>query len=214
MALDYKSSLSRYRRYLQLVRERPMWSASLWVILSLILLIVLLVMALKPTLVTISGLLGQIKQQKEVSVELDKRIVEVQKAIAELNSIKDERPVLDKALPQVPDWENLANELSSLATDSGLMTTDLVINKVPLLPTESFTSSGGEIINQLPKGVIPVSFTLTMTGEYTQMRQVVTEIQSMNRVIMITSVDISIDKKGMQVMTLNGEAGYIPDQLL
>jgi Tfp pilus assembly protein PilO len=214
MALDYKSSLSRYRRYLQLVKNRPLWSASMWVILSLILLIVLLVMALRPTLVTISGLLGQINQQTEISQKLDKKIIQVQLAITEMNSVKDKIPLLDKALPKEVGWDELASNLDQIATNSGLTTTDLVIDKIPLLLNEPLVSTSQKYIPQVPAGVLPVRFTLTLTGDYTQMRKVVADLENMVRIIMISSVEISVDKKGVQTLIINGETGYLPDQLL
>ena len=55
--LDYRSSLLHYRRYLSVVQKRPILRASLFLILSLILLIILVATALRPTLVTIAGLL-------------------------------------------------------------------------------------------------------------------------------------------------------------
>ena len=56
MALQYKNSLARYRKYLQVVQSQPLFVASLWVILSLLLVILLVVMAIRPTLVTSGGL--------------------------------------------------------------------------------------------------------------------------------------------------------------
>lgn len=214
MALDYKSSLTRYRRYLQLVRSRPLFTTSMWVILSSILVIVLLVVALKPTLVTISGLLGQIRQQKEISVKLDKKISLVQQAITEMNSVADVQPLLENALPENADWSVIATTLAQIATQSGLVVSDLVIDKIPLGPNEPLVTSDQKYVPQVPQGIIPIRFTLTLAGDYTQMRKVVSDLEGWGRVIMITSIDISTDKKGVLIMVLEGEAGYIPDQFL
>jgi Tfp pilus assembly protein PilO len=186
----------------------------MWVILSSILVIVLLVVALKPTLVTISGLLGQIRQQKEISVKLDKKISLVQQAITEMNSVADVQPLLENALPENADWSVIATTLAQIATQSGLVVSDLVIDKIPLGPNEPLVTSDQKYVPQVPQGIIPIRFTLTLAGDYTQMRKVVSDLEGWGRVIMITSIDISTDKKGVLIMVLEGEAGYIPDQFL
>jgi Tfp pilus assembly protein PilO len=214
MALDYKSSLTRYRTYLQMVKSQPLWTASLWVILSLILLIVLLVMALRPTLVTISGLLGQIQQQKEISTRLDNKITLVQRAITEMNSVKNNLPSLEKALPKNANWNEIATLLSQIATSSGLTTSDLIIDKIPMLPNEPIITTGQKYVPQVPLGVIPIRFSLSLTGGYTQMRKAVSDLESVGRIVMITSIEIYTDKKGNQIMDLSGKFGYLPDQFL
>ena len=67
----------------------------MWVVLSLILLIILMVLALRPTLVTISTLLGQIQQQKEISQKLDDKTLSVTTALKTLDSVKEKLPLLD-----------------------------------------------------------------------------------------------------------------------
>lgn len=189
-------------------------TASMWVILSIILLIVLLVMALRPTLVTISGLLGQIRQEKEVVAKLNNKIALVTQAMNEMDSVSGERHFLDKALPVDADWKGMADTLTQTATTSSLVITDLVIDKIPLTLNEELTTNGQKYVPQMPQGVMPVRFTLTLAGDYTQMRQAITNLENWGRIIMITSINRSIDKKGMLIMVINGEAGYLPDSSL
>ena len=104
MALSYKGGLSRYRRYLQLLQEKPLWGASLYVVLTLILILTMLVFALRPTLITISGLLGQTKKLQETSDRMNHKIAEVQKAAEALDLARDRMGLLDEALPAKPLW--------------------------------------------------------------------------------------------------------------
>jgi Tfp pilus assembly protein PilO len=213
MALDYKSSLSRYRRYLQLVQARPLWTASLWVILSLILLIALVVLALRPTLVTISGLLGQIKQQKEISRQLDEKIANVEKALTRLDEVSPKIPLLDKMLPVESDWSSLAANLEKIATESGLVMESVTIDKIPLVPGEQ-TAEMGQTESQLPAGVMPVKFIFAASGEYTQIREMLSDLENLRRVSILSSVEINTNKDGSLRLVINGEAGFIPDEFL
>jgi Tfp pilus assembly protein PilO len=215
MALDYKSSLSRYRRYLQLVQSQPLWTASLWVILSLILLIALLVLALRPTLVTISGLVGQIKQQEEISQKLEEKMITVQKALEGLDAISPKMPLLDEVLPKQSEWDILASRLEKIATESGLQVTSIVIEKIPLaFGTPVPTGTPVLVESRIPEGILAVKFIISASGEYTQIRKMVLDLENLRRVIVLSSVSIDTNKDGVLIVTVNGEAGFVPEDLL
>ena len=214
MALDYKSSLSRYRKYLQLVQTQPMWTASLWVILSLILMIVLLVLALRPTLITISSLIGQIEKQREVAYKMDEKILEVRQAIEKLELARSQLWLLDEALPTEAKWSDLAQNLESMATDSGLQLTVVVVERVPLGPNEPKSTSGSQTKSSMPPGALAVRFNLSGKGEYTQIREMVAKLEKMRRLIMLESVVTDIDKEGNLRVTIIGEVGFIPENYL
>jgi tetratricopeptide (TPR) repeat protein len=78
--LQYKNSLSRYRKYLQTVQNQPLLKASLFLILSLVLVIILIATALQPTLTTIADLIGQISKQKTLEQKMDAKISALQEA--------------------------------------------------------------------------------------------------------------------------------------
>ena len=217
MALDYKSSLGRYRRYLQLVQNQPLWTASMWVILSLILLIVLTVLALRPTLVTISGLFGQIKQQREMSTKLDEKILKVRKAIDEMEAVKPDLPLLEDALPEQPDWEILANDIYEIATGSGVQITAISLDKIPLSPNEGAANQQQQqqpVKSLLPQGLMSIKFTLTAKGDYLQVIDVLSKLQKMRRVLLFSNVSVDEDKSGQLNLTVSGETGFIPDKYL
>ncbi|GEM_PF-4171136 len=113
--LDYKNSLTQYRRYLTAVREQPMFAASLWLVLSLVLVIVLVSAALRPTLVTIASLLGEIGQQSEVERKLDKKIAAVTAAQAVYLKNESRLSALDEALPVGKKYAAWAQRIEGLA---------------------------------------------------------------------------------------------------
>jgi Tfp pilus assembly protein PilO len=194
-----------------LVQTRPLWAASVWVVFSLVLLIVLLVLALRPTLVTISGLLGQIKQQQEIVKKLDEKIAIVQKAVQELAEVSSKLPLLDGALPNKPDWSEMAEKLEKTATESGLQVTSIVIDKVSTTVSEQAGAEPTQKKSLLPEGVLSIRFIFSATGEYTQIRKMVSDLENSRRGIVLSSVAIDINKEGKLVVTINGEAGFLPE---
>jgi Tfp pilus assembly protein PilO len=174
-----------------------MWAASMWVVLSLMLLIVLLVLALRPTLVTISALMGQIKQQAEISKKLDSKIVTVRKALDALESIQDKIPLLETALPKEPKWEVLTHEVETIAKTEGMTIASITVDKIP---------ADKQVV---PVGVIPVRFSLIGSGDYDQVYKTIVKIEKMGRLVIIRNVTMVQNKEGGINMTLEGEVGFL-----
>lgn len=207
MALDYKTGLSRYRRYLQVVQEQPLWGASLWLVLTLILIIVMIVVALRPTLVTISGLLGQKKQLTELSDRMDKKIAAITEAEAAYNNISEKLYLLDEGLPKGLDWASWSDRLWDTASQSGVALTRLELKKMIV--------AGGEITKvketkELPTGVKGLNYIVTVTGDYNHFQEFVAGIENMRRINVISSVRIQRDDKGVPVLEVEGIVGYYP----
>ncbi len=195
-----------------MVQSQPLWAASLWVILSLILLIVLLVLALRPTLVTIADLLGKIKQQRQVSKQLEDKIFTVQKALANLEAVNDKLYLLEEAAPKEARWSEFADGLAATATESGVTLENILINKIPMTPTEKPGKQELTVVSYMPNGIIPVRFTLGVRGDYDKLRPIVEKLEKKRRIIIIDRVQIEPAKEGGWRMTLQGETGYLPDK--
>lgn len=200
MALDYKSGLARYRKYLQVVQERPLWKASLFVILSLVLTIAMVILALKPTLVTVAGLVGQIRQQKEVARKLNEKISAVQKASGLLEQNRDRLSLLDLALPGDSNWADWANMLVKSASDSGLAVSSVVFGPVP--------AGEKEVRGKLPPGAWGVAFSVTASGQYPQIKDFVERVENLSRVSVLTDVRVVKEKDGSLVISVQGVSAY------
>lgn len=209
MALDYKSSLSRYRRYLQLMQTQPLWSTSMWVIMSLILMIVLTWLALRPTLITISGLFGQINQQKELSERLDAKILAVRNALQELDSISPDLPLLQEMLPITPRWEMLTEEIYQAATNSGIGVSSITVEKIPTALVEKKPDKNS--VSLVPTGIVPIAFSVSAYGDYQQLVDFVSRIEKSKRMLLFSNTEINIDKTGRQNLNISGEAGFMPE---
>lgn len=185
----------------------------MWVIMSLVLLIVLLVLALRPTLVTISGLFGQIEQQEIISARLDDKILSLRKAISEMEAVEPDLQVLSDAIPDQPNWDVLAGELYKAATESGLDITSVSIEKIPTSPIEP-VSDQIQATSLVPKGLISIRFSLSAIGTEEQITNALMMIEKMKRLALFPNVAIEEDKDGRLNLTVSGEASYIPEMYL
>lgn len=175
--LDYKSSLAQYRRYLAVVREQPILQQSLWLVLSLGLTAILLVAALKPTLVTIASLVGDIKQQEGIEEKLDKKISVVTAAQNEYTQNQSRLQVLDEAIPVGKKYAVWAERMESLAMATGTQ-------------VASLTLIGGK------------DFSISVTGEFANLRKFLSTLENLRRLADIENVQLN--KESGLTLIVNG----------
>jgi Tfp pilus assembly protein PilO len=194
--LVYKSSLARYSRYLEAVNSRPLWKASLYLILSLMLMIVLLVVALKPTLVTIAGLLGQIHQEQELEKQLDAKIQAVALANQKLLEISTRIAILDEALPTKAEVAAWTNAVDRVGQENQISIPSIELSSVPISATSTTSASYG--------------FTIIAEGSYDGLQRFIQTLQNLRRLIIIQDASFGqsteTDSDHIQVI-INGTLG-------
>src|SRR3990167_6195651 len=205
MALDYKNSLNRYRRYLQTVQARPLWSASLWTVFSLALMIILLVFAFRPTLVTISTFVGKIQSYKEIDAKLDQKIMAVQRASEELQKNENRLSLIEEALPETAQWEGWSKTILGKASESGVTIDLLTVEKIPL-PGNVPPPVKKDLL--LPENSQRLVFTLKGTAQYDQIRLLITKLESLRRVTMVANLTIGKTKEGGLYFELEGQSAF------
>lgn len=175
--LDYKNSLTQYRKYLTAVQDQPLLRQGLWLVLSLVLVIVLILAALRPTLVTIASLLGEIGQQSGVEKKLDKKIAAITAAQAEYLKNESRLSALDEALPVDPKYAVWAARIENIASESGVevMGLSLVEGK---------------------------NFTVSLAGNFSGLRRFLVTLENLRRLVEIENV--RLDKKESLTLTING----------
>lgn len=204
MANNYQSSLSRYKRYVESVRSRPLWRATLYLTLSLVLLIVLLLTALRPTMVTIAKLVSDIDKQKELNTRLENKIRQIQKA---QEVYADERvsgriTLLDTGLPADPRFGNLAERVQTMAIASGLVLENIEVGEIGIKPLVQ--TGGGDTANM---GM--VNFEIRVGGNYENLKRFVREVENWRRLINIKKMVINKDEIANTLKAnISGVAGY------
>ena len=174
--LNYKSSLGRYRRFLQTVQNRPLLGASLFLVMSLVLVIVLLVAALRPTLITIAGLTGEINQQKDIAEKLNQKITAISAAQQLLARNSEKLLLLDQALPLQAQTGPWTAALARVASESGIQVENLAITDVSIKQASPEAE---------------MKFSITAAGPYIGLKQFLQILESLRRLITIESVSFS-----------------------
>lgn len=214
MALNYKSSLTRYRRYLAAAEESTTWKASIFVVFSLVLMAIMIIFALRPTLLTIADLVTQIKEQEALSARLAEKIDDVREASDVLSSQRSRLVVLDAALPQTPEWISWVQRVEGLATESSVVVDSIAAGPVATMgkvvdPNSVTTISDAAKSVSLPKGAGMIPFTIAIHGDYDQVRKFAEQLDTLRRVTVISNLHYAKEKDGTIATTITGWIGYM-----
>lgn len=200
MAINYKSSLNRYRRYLAQMQQQPLMRASFLLVLSLVLLIILLLLVLRPTLITISGLLGQIKTQQQVDARLDAKIAALQQAQTLLNSLQPRLVSLDNSLPTAANLGIWSQAVQALASGSGIAITQFTIADIPYT---NIATSSSELVN-----LTNINFDITVSGDYTQLADFIDTLEKLPRLAILESVQVTKGSEGILTLSAQGTISF------
>lgn len=214
MALNYKSSLTRYRRYLAAAEENSTWKASIFVIFSLVLMAIMILFALRPTLLTIADLVTQIREQQELSNRLSDKIDDVREASDVLSSQRARLTVLDTALPQSPEWISWVQRVEGLATESSVLVDSIAAGPVATMGKIVDTNTNTTTVDAtksvtLPKGANMIPFTIAVHGDYDQVRKFAERLDTIRRITVITDLQYAKEKDGTIATTITGWIGYM-----
>jgi len=186
--LQYKSSLGRYRRYLQTVQAQPLLKASLFLILSLLLIIILVLAALRPTLITIASLLGQINSQQQLAAQLDHKIATIREAQQQLAAVSSRLVYLDAAIPTQADISLWTNSVQKVASESGVAANNISLSDLP--------------VGRVSQPNL-LAFKLNVVGPYDRVYQFLQFLESLRRLVKLDKIAVTRDSKDGTQMTFD-----------
>lgn len=202
MALNWRTEYHRYQKYFVKFgglyqRKKPRTYTG--IVLSILTVVFFLFFAIKPTLVTITGLVKEIKDQKEVTEKLQDKINSLNQAQMEYNLIEANLYLVDQALPKDPRVSVLIKEIEALARQSSVT-------------LDSFRVDKAQLKGEAPSGTsAPVGFYLSVSGEYQNLKNFLNSLSSLRRVALVKSFTFKSTKTESQLLglTLNAEAYYL-----
>jgi len=184
-AIDQKRQQARNKRFLQ----SPQGKSLAWLSLSVSTVAFFLIVAIKPTVITITKLIKEIEEKEAASLLLDKKIaslIAAQKIYAE-NSQR--LPMLNQALPEKSEFPWLANFLDSAALSSQIELSSLSFEKINLNLASLAKQS------QKPSSYQSINFSTNAKGDYLNLKNFVSLLESSRRLIRIELAGVSETKK-------------------
>lgn len=176
---DLSASLNQF--YTQ-----PIAVVSFELLLSISLVIILGVFAIKPTLTTMSDLIKEIEDKKELNEQLTSKIAALGTAQTVYFSLEDRLQLLDQAIPSQPELIKSLKIIEKLATDNNIILESL---SVPSIPNETPSEVSSKQLERVP---LPV--TISVVGDYVSIRAYVEALRNMRRSFVVDTVTFSIEE--------------------
>lgn len=212
MALGWKKGYIRYRGFFldvyRVYKNRPDLKMFLEILLSLTTISFFALFALRPTALTITELLQEIKAKEETIDKMDQKIRNLDAA----ETLYDSEPrlaLLDAALPDIPSPEAFARQLEGLAARSGASVNSLVMDNVLLVGSREIQVVSTDV-TPLPEGSGEIVFSLNVLGEFESLSRFLTDLERLQRPIKVDYAIINVAQLEQgRVLTLS-VTGRIP----
>lgn len=174
-----------------------------WLSITIFTVTFFLIVAIKPTLVTIAKLNKEIKDKTEASIQLQKKIDAIVAAQDIYARNSDNLVLLDDAFPEKSEFPRLAYFFEQISTSSGVIIKSLNFEKIG---SPSNKAKDTSLLSTLP-----LNFSIIAKGDYPQLKNFLTELESSRRIIKITSTTFNQQKKDEKVeltIYISGQASF------
>jgi Tfp pilus assembly protein PilO len=196
------STQETIRKTLLQFYQNPIAQVSFELLLSLGAVIFFALFAIRPTLLTMSDLLKEIQDKKDLSVQLERKIAALATVQSEYIQLQRRLPVLDQALPNSPQLVYSLKVIEKMASDSQLAIEGISVNT---LPDEVETIPNYKTVKR-----IDLPATVSVTGSYPNIRLFIESLQNYRRTFVIDTIVFGTsEEKGASKLSANITI-YIP----
>lgn len=206
-------SVQHYSRDLGRYYRQPAVQVSLALVLSLLVMAIFIVFALRPTLVAVTTLQRTITESKATLQQLDTKVSNLQRASAQLEAIKPNLADLNSSIPNTgASYGTFTQAVEQLAQQSGVMLESGSLGQT-LLYSRILTVFAPDK-NQT---VIALPYTLRVTGPYPATYTFLTQLLMMQRVVSVDTVTITKQAESKTsteavAMDIGGSAYYLASE--
>ncbi|MEI8232141.1 MAG: type 4a pilus biogenesis protein PilO [bacterium] len=204
----YNLDLRRYYRI-------PAVQTSLTLVLSLFVMTIFLVFALRPTIVSIVTLKKTIIESESKLEKLDAKVLNLQKAATQLESVKSFLPTLNTNIPNGGAmYSPLSSTIEALSIQNQTQ-----LDSESLGPTLLFSRLLSPFVPNKNQSVVLLPFNIRIVGDYNNVNTFLTKLLSMERIITIDTISIEkeVDSKNEATnvaLNISGNAYYLADEAL
>lgn len=209
MKFNWKDEYYRYRRYFfDLQKKAPPSKVRsfIWLSLTLFTISFFIVVAIRPTLVTIAKLNREIKDKKEASRKLQTKIDAIVQAQKEFSANAENMYLLDEALPKRNEFPRLAYFFEQNASLSGILLKSIKFenvgsSKVKVRKAEKSTNETNLL-----------NFSLIVSGDYLRLKEFLQSLESSRRLLTVQKTQFGQTKTKEQQqelsLSINGVAYF------
>jgi len=206
MALNWKNEYYRYHRYFYDIRgviASPRFRSFTWLSVTVFVVSFFLVVAIRPTLITIAKLQREIQDKEAAAIKLQEKVVGLIKAQSVFVNYLDDIEKLDRSLPNRVDYAVVAGVFEDLAVENGTDIASLSFNNL---------GNDRQIKNQFGTiSLASIPFNLNVTGNYVNLKNFLINLENSYRIPIIDRTNFSATIKesgGLLTLSMTGNFLY------
>ena len=215
MATGWKSSYRRYKQVFLNIsaqyKKRADLRAFLEIILSISVVIIFSLFAIKPTALTIIDLIEQIKVKKQTITDLNNKISSLEKANIFLSQNRGSVEGINIAVASAPSPDIFTKQIQALSSKDNVVLTALSINEIVLVGTPKTERTSKET-NPLPEKSNEMEYSISFKGNYVDINAFLTDLKNLKVVNTIDALTItsSVNDVGRVITaTVTGRVPYL-----
>lgn len=213
MALGWRKEYARYKSFflniVNLYKQKRDLRMFLEILLSLVTVSFFALFALRPTLLTISQLLKDIKTKEGAVAKMETKIANLETAQFILDQQGNKLTVINSAVFDIPKPEIFARQIDGLGNKNSVSILGLSLEEVTLIGKSSPAKSSKES-KPLPAGAYEMNFSLNVGGDYAQLYSFLRDLENLRIPLGIDSLTINSSKVEEQKLLTLAVSGRIP----
>jgi len=194
MALGWRGNYLRYKDFflntLLIYRKRPDLKMFLEASLSLITILVFLLFALRPTLITIATLVREIKGKEELVAGLDQKIANLDAAEVVYSQEEQRINRVREAVPVSPEPDVFLRQIEGLSQTTSAQVLGVSLGETTLVGKTPEKNKKRES-KSLPEGASSLPFSISVTADFATLSRFLTEFKSLRRPIVIDAAGMN-----------------------
>ena len=194
MALGWRGNYLRYKDFflntLLIYRKRPDLKMFLEASLSLITILVFLLFALRPTLITIATLVREIKGKEELVAGLDQKIANLDEAEVVYSQEEQRINRVREAVPVSPEPDVFLRQIEGLSQTTSAQVLGISLGETTLVGKTPEKNKKRES-KSLPEGASSLPFSISVTADFATLSRFLTEFKSLRRPIVIDAAGMN-----------------------
>lgn len=219
----WRRNYLRYKSYFLNVigkyQERSDVKAYLEILLSLLTISIFAIFALKPTLLTIAGLLKEIEGKEKTLIVMDQKIEKLSKARSLFDRERQNVVLLGMAIPQNSNPEGFAQQIEGLINKHQTILNNLTINDAPIVGEgEASGQKAEDQTGNFPQDAkaLPISVGTSISYEqYQTILSFLSDFEFLRRPVKIDSLAVSQrqdkDKTDIISLVIEGRLPYLTE---
>ncbi len=212
MAIINNERYARYYHKIGMAYERPEIKASLEVIFSVFMVVLLIFAAIRPTLTNLAALQKRITDKESLNTKADKKISQLFSAQEQLSQFESFLSLYDSAVPEKFSYVDQLGRVEYLARANNLEVDSM---SIPGIILEGNSKGIGEWSTKLLKPdtekIITTPVDFQVSGKPKQIRDFLVQLEEMDRLTTIKSVNLIKETgstKGTEKIKASGQVNF------